>query len=334
MRAWICLVVAAVLITIMTVNAAASWSATPGSELAATLSQGSAATDPGTAPGSADPATDPAVTSPVSDSATTPIPLPPWRPGSVFDGKLLVAYYGTAGTGSLGVLGDGSIPDVTARLRAAAAPFAAASGKKVQIVYELIATVADRYPGPDGSYSHDLPRSEVEAYLAAARRNHALLVLDLQPGRDTFPAVAKRYAWALKEPDVGVALDPEWRMGPTEIPGHVFGSVSAAEVNETADYVAGIARANRLPQKVFIIHQFTPSMVSHISRIHPVKGLAMVQHIDGWGGRSDKLATYHSVARPQQFVIGFKLFYRQDQDMFSPRELLHAVPRTQFISYQ
>lgn len=247
---------------------------------------------------------------------------------------MLVAYYGTAGTDSLGVLGSGSIAEVTERLRAAAAPYAAAAHTKVQIVYELIATVADGTPGPDGTYSHDIPRSEVETYLAAARRNHALVVLDLQPGRSDFLTVAKRYAWALRKPYVGVALDPEWRMGPGEVPASVFGSVSAAEVNETAKYVAGIARRYRLPQKVFVIHQFTPSMVSDIAAIHPVKGLALVQHVDGWGDRQNKLATLHNVARPHQFVLGFKLFYRQDVDMFTPTALLRAVPRVRFVSYQ
>jgi hypothetical protein len=252
----------------------------------------------------------------------------------VFDGRLLVAYYGTAGTSSLGVLGDGSIPAVTARLRAEANRFATASGRPVQIVYELIATVADGFAGPDGSYSHDIPSSDVRRYLAAARRKHALLVLDLQPGRSDFLSVAKRYAWALRQPDVGLALDPEWRMGPGEVPAQVFGSVSAAEVNATAAYVGRIAKRNRLPQKVFVIHQFTPSMVTDMEKIKPVKGLAMVQHIDGYGVRADKLATYHAVARAAQFHIGFKLFYREDPDLYTPKQLLRAVPRVQFVSYQ
>lgn len=265
------------------------------------------------------------------DAATTPSP---WHPAPVFDDTFLVAYYGTAGTDSLGVLGDGSIAEVTDRLRAAAAPYAAASGKRVQIVYELIATVADGTAGADGTYSHDIPRTAVEAYMAAARRNHALLVLDLQPGRSDFLTVAKRYAWALKEPYVGLALDPEWRMGPGEVPAHVFGSVTAAEVNETAAFTAGIARRNRLPQKLFVIHQFTPSMVRGLADIAPLKGLAIVQHVDGWGDRQNKLATLHNVARPGRFVLGFKLFYREDVDMFTPRSLLRAVPRVQFVSYQ
>lgn len=252
----------------------------------------------------------------------------------MFANKILVAYYGTYGTSSLGVLGSEPIPEITAKLRQAAAPFGAVTGEKVQIVYELIATIADGFPGPDGNYSHDIPRSEVQAYMNAAKKNHALLILDLQPGRSDFLTVAKRYAWALKQPYVGIALDPEWRMGPGGIPGQVIGSVTAAEVNTTAAYVAGITKQYRLPQKVFMIHQFVPSSIQDIADISPERGLAMVQHVDGYGGQQDKLATYHNVARPHQFTIGFKLFYKADVDMFTPAELMAQVPAVKFVSYQ
>lgn len=246
----------------------------------------------------------------------------------------MVAYYGTAGTGSMGVLGSGPIPHVTHELRTAAQGFAQASGRRVQIVYELIATVTDDYPGEDGTYSHDIARADVEAYLHAARRNHALLVLDLQPGRSDFLTVAKRYAWALKQPDVGLALDPEWRMHGDDVPGEVIGWVGADEVTATARYVASIAREYRLPQKLFLIHQFVPQSVDQEQDITPEKGLAMVQHVDGWGAEADKLATFHAVARPQQFTIGFKLFYREDIDLMTPSEVLAEVPGVRFISYQ
>ena len=104
---------------------------------------------------------------------------------TIFPTYQLVAYYGTAGTPALGVLGEGTIPQMTQRLRQAARPFRA-SGKPVQIVYELIVSVADAHPGPDGNYSHFIAREKVERFVNAARRNKALLVLDLQPGRQSF----------------------------------------------------------------------------------------------------------------------------------------------------
>ncbi|MBI2246103.1 MAG: hypothetical protein HYU55_19855, partial [Nocardioides sp.] len=164
----------------------------------------------------------------------------PDRPAALPDGgtrifggnHVLVAYYGTGQTASMGVLGESDPDTMHRRLRRAARPFAGPE-RPVRHVYELIVTVADGHPGPDGDYSHDIPRSVVGTYLRAAHRNQALLLLDLQPGRSGFLEVAKRWAWALRDPWVGLALDPEWRMGPHQVPARTVGRVRAAEVNRT-----------------------------------------------------------------------------------------------------
>ena len=70
--------------------------------------------------------------------------------------RFLVAYYGTAGTGSLGVLGETAPDEMQRRLRRAAQPFKR-DGERIQSVYELIVTVADPIPGADGDFSHDIP---------------------------------------------------------------------------------------------------------------------------------------------------------------------------------
>ena len=54
----------------------------------------------------------------------------------------------------------------------------------------------------------------IRRYLKAARKAKALLMLDIQPGRSDFFTETTRLRKWLKEPDVGLALDPEWRMGP------------------------------------------------------------------------------------------------------------------------
>ncbi|MEP6666841.1 MAG: hypothetical protein ABJA81_10370 [Nocardioidaceae bacterium] len=251
----------------------------------------------------------------------------------LFPRYFLVAYYGTAHTPAMGVLGEGSPARMTRRLRQAARPFRA-SGKKVQIVYELIVSIADAHPGPDGNYSHFIPRAYVERFVALARRNRALLVLDLQPGRQSFAPQASRFRWALREPFVGLALDPEWRMGPHQVPARSIGSVRAGEINRVSRFVASVTRANHLPQKVFMVHQFRREMVRNIEDVKRRDGLAMIQHIDGFGSRRAKLATFHHVAEPSQFSLGFKLFYDEDTDMFAPRDVLRIRPRIRYVSYQ
>lgn len=252
----------------------------------------------------------------------------------VFAGnRFLVAYYGTAETGALGVLGETPPDQMQRQVRRAAEPFRRPH-QPVQIVYELIVTIADRSAGPDRDFSHDISRSAVRRYIHAAHRHGALLLLDVQPGRSDFLAVAKRWKWALKDPWVGLALDPEWRLGPHQVPAQVVGQVSAAEVNRTSRWLGGLTRRHGLPEKLFVLHQFRVAMIENIDRVHARRGLAMVQHVDGFGTRPEKMATFHAVARPNQFLMGMKIFYDEDRLRMGP-VFVHAIrPRVRFVSYQ
>jgi len=261
----------------------------------------------------------------------------PYLPGGgrrIFaDNRLLVAYYGTAGTGSLGVLGEARPEQIVPRLRRAAAPFAR-GGRKVQLVFELIVTVAHAGPTKAGTYSSGIPRADVRRYIDAAHRHGALVVLDLQPGRADFLDVAKTWEWALRDPWVGLALDPEWRMGPHGVPGHRIGSASAAEVNRVSAWLDKLTAREGLPEKVFMLHQFRTDMVRHIERVRDRDHLALVQHVDGFGTRRQKLATFHHVVRPRQFALGFKLFYDEDIRRMRPAQVLAIRPRVSFVSFQ
>ncbi len=264
----------------------------------------------------------------------------PWTtvlPGGgskIFDKKrFLVAYYGTAHTGALGVLGERSPDRIMPRLRRAAAPFKR-EGETIQTVYELIVTIADAGPGKDGDFNHDISRASVEEYVAAARRNKTLLILDIQPGRATFPEVVKRWEWALRDPWVGLALDPEWRVGPRQVPARVIGSVGPVEVNRTSAWLANLTKREGLPEKVFMLHQFRTSMIRHIEQIKDRDGLAMIQHVDGFGRPNLKLATYHAVARPKQFTMGFKLFYDEDRPRMSADRVRLIRPEVRYVSFQ
>ena len=68
----------------------------------------------------------------------------------------------------------------------------------------------------------------IRRYLRAARQAKALLLLDIQPGRSDFFTETTRLEKWLKEPDVGLALDPEWRVVDGQVPGQVIGHVDAA----------------------------------------------------------------------------------------------------------
>jgi hypothetical protein len=281
-------------------------------------------------------------TGPTASAQPEPEPDPELDPGiealphggdRVFDGRMLVAYYGTAGTGVLGVLGETSPDRAFERLVRAAAPFTR-DGKPAQPVFELIVTVADAHPGAGRDFSHDIDPARVLPYIEAAHRHGALLVLDLQPGRSDFLSVARRWEWALKFPWVGLAIDPEWRMGRRQVPGRVIGSVSAAEINRTSAWLDRLAADNGLPQKLFLVHQFRSAMVRGLTSVVRRPNLAMVQHVDGFGTPRQKLATYNAVADPRRFRMGFKLFYDEDVRRLSARKVKQIRPRVDFVSFQ
>ncbi len=249
------------------------------------------------------------------------------------DKRFLVAYYGSANTGALGVLGETQPDTMVKRLRRAAAPFARPRSK-TQIVFELIVTVADAGPGPDGDFSHDIARQDVQRYIDAAHEHDALLLLDVQPGRSGFLKVVRRWKWALEDPYVGLALDPEWRMGRRGVPGRRIGSVSATEVNRVSRWLSTLVKIEKLPQKLFVLHQFRTDMIEDIEKVSPRAGLVMVQHVDGFGTPGQKLNTFRTVVRPRQFFLGFKLFYDEDHRLMRPGEVRRISPRVRFVSYQ
>lgn len=248
--------------------------------------------------------------------------------------RFLAAYYGTAGTSTLGVLGETDPDRAFRRITRAGKPFLQ-RGERLMPVYELVVTVADGSDNPNaaGDHSHDILHSHVQSYIDAAHRNGALLLLDLQPGRTDFLETAKRWRWALEDPWVGLALDPEWRVGPTQVPGQVIGSVSAREVNRTAGWLSRLTTSGDLPQKLFVVHQFTRGMVPDIGRVRARPGLAIVQHVDGFGSPATKLATYRDVARPRKFTMGFKLFYDEDQPRMRARQV-RRLTDVRFVSFQ
>lgn len=270
-------------------------------------------------------------------SETSPSPAPPPElplgGREIFPRYRVVAYYGSVGGGALGVLGEKPPDQIVPQLRKAAAPFAT-TGRPAQIAFELIVRVADRKPGRNGIYSHSIKPAAIRQYIEAAERARALVILDVQPGRLSFPDAIAPYRWALEHPNVGIALDPEWRVAWNQVPGEVVGRVSAAEVNAASAYVAGIVEEKQLPEKLFLLHQFRRRMLPDVEKIVPRPGLAMVQHVDGFGTRRDKDATYAAVRRPDQFHLGYKLFYDEDVDPYQPAEVLAFSHPPDYVSYQ
>nr|BFE71285.1 hypothetical protein GCM10020092_045860 [Actinoplanes digitatis] len=299
---------------------------------------GCGADDPETAPTAPASAASAAPAGSASPGPTSSPPAPaepsvlPLGGTKIFPAYRVVAYYGTAGSAALGVLGEGGPDRMLPRLRAAAKPFA--GGRKVQVAYELIASVAQARPGSDGDYSRMIALDRIQQYVDHARRNKVLIILDLQPGRGDFLPQARQLERFLVQPHVGLALDPEWRMPKGKVPGRTIGGVGSAEVNRVSDYVSGLVARHRLPEKLFVLHQFRASMLPDVPRIRQRPGLAMVQHVDGFGTRAEKNATWDRLRRPRQFHLGYKLFYDEDVRRYAAADLLKFSDVPELISYQ
>jgi hypothetical protein len=245
----------------------------------------------------------------------------------------VVGFYGAPQSPQLGELGIGSPKSAARRLNRVAEPYEKA-GKPIYPAFELIAAIALSGPGSDGKYRQRQPAGVIRDYLRVAKERRLLLVLDIQPGRSTFIDEVKHLRGFLRNRNVGIAIDPEWNMGPHGVPGETIGHVSAGMVNRVVRFMNRIVRRHDLPQKLLVIHQFTEDMVRSESRIETPRGVGVVLNADGFGTPSQKRQKYEELAESEPFHPGFKLFYREDTNLMSPRQVLHLRPRPQFVVYE
>ena len=199
----------------------------------------------------------------------------------VFPRYRLVGYAGVTGAPTLGRLGTGPLNSRVAEIERLAQPYAA--GRQILPVVEVIATVVQGSPGRGGKYRVRLSDAQIAAYHKAARKHRAILLLNLQPGRSEFITEAKAFQKWLKEPDVGVALDPEWAMDRGQRPGGVFGHTTGAELDGVARYLSGLVKQYNLPEKVMVYHQVARSVVRKESGLKPHAGVVMIKSVDGLG---------------------------------------------------
>lgn len=267
-------------------------------------------------------------------AAAVPAPELPLGGRTIFPDYRVVADYGSSGGPALGVLGEGS-PDQAAEAVARRAESYASFGRPVQPAMELITTVALSSPGPDGIYSSRGDLDAVARYLDAAHSHHQLLLLDFQPGRGDYLPQVERFERFLLDPSVGVALDPEWNVGPRQIPGEVIGSSPASRINAVSTYLADLVRRQNLPEKLFVIHQFKTSSLPDRADIALQPGLATVLHADGFGTQATKTSVYDALAFPvPPFHPAAKLFLTQDPDMMTPPQVMALSPQPEMITYQ
>lgn len=263
-------------------------------------------------------------------------PAPPQLPGggrTIFPEHLVVGFYGAPQARELGELGIGSPAKAGQRLLEKAKEFEV-EGRKVLPAMELIAEIAHSAPGEDGLYRGRQPNRIIRRYLRAARKIGAILILDIQPGHASFFAESQYLEKWLREPDVSLALDPEWHT-PGAVPGTVIGSIDVREVNAVSFWLDELVKQHNLPQKLLVVHRFTEDMIVGEEQLKPRENVAVTVNVDGFGGRAIKIAKYKEFAqRTPGLHNGFKLFFREDTNLLTPARVLRMKPQPELIVYE
>ncbi|WP_238635804.1 cell wall-binding repeat-containing protein [Corynebacterium propinquum] len=257
--------------------------------------------------------------------------------GLVFPGRRMIALYGHPAGPALGVMGEMPPEEAIRHAHDLADQYQHLDDQPVIPAFEIIATIAAAQPGPHGLYTNYTDEAELQPYIDAAVADGGYAFLDLQPGRESLLEQAKHYEELLKQPYVGLALDPEWKLGPNEEPLQQVGHVDAAEINEVADWLAELVRENNLPQKGLMVHQFQHQMIRNreaVNTNHPELGFVL--HADGHGPQEEKFATWDMVRNDLSdgWYMAWKNFIDEDTPTFTPEQTYEINPRPWFVSYQ
>jgi hypothetical protein len=248
-----------------------------------------------------------------------------------------VAFYGHPETTALGALGEQG-PEETLTRMAGYLEAYSGDGSRVIPVFEMIASVASAGPTDDGDYSYEWPIETFDEWVRVAEENGVYVILDLQSGRDHFLSQAKQYEEMLKKPFVGLALDPEWRLGPDQVHLRQVGTVEAAELNEVINWVADLVRDNGLPQKMMLVHQFRTAMIQNRQDLVQRPEIQLIVQMDGDGTEPQKDATLAAITKDTldaHWDWGWKNFFDEDEPgPPTPESTMGKSPSPVYVSYQ
>jgi hypothetical protein len=235
----------------------------------------------------------------------------------------------------MGVLGARSGAARASALREQARAYGPLTTKRVLPAYHLVAVVAQPHAGTDGKYRRRESAAVIGGLLKEARENGFHLVVDIQPGLAEIGDELASLAPFLAEPDVHLALDPEFDMRHGQVPGRELGSMPAAEINLAATFLSRLVTERRLPPKVLIVHQFAVRMLPDVEKIAGAPAVDVVLNMDGFGSQSLKLSSYRTVMRRWPLELaGIKLFYTIDTNLFSAEQIMRLTPSPSVVIYQ
>jgi hypothetical protein len=257
---------------------------------------------------------------------------------SILEDATVVSVYGHPGVCVMGELGCHGGPEgAIEAARSLAAEYDALNGDRPALAaLHLIVDVAQANPGDDGQYLDQMPLEEVAEWVEAARDADVLIFLDVQIGWGDLFEHVQRLEEFLEEPFVHLGIDPEFatksRGGE---PGQVIGTLTAEQVNEVQAYLAEIVQRTGQPSKALVLHQFRPDMLTNPEAFEDVPEVEITIDMDGWGGPWPKTEGYLAYAlAPYAERSALKLFYKWDEPLMTPAEVMALATPPAYVIYQ
>jgi len=250
----------------------------------------------------------------------------PAADGSFMSANQIVSYYGNPYAKQLGILGQHEPDELASMLKERAHDLDELNGfRGVQPAFHIVYETAQPEPRENGLYLQYVDDETMQTYFDVACREGFFVFLDLQIGRSDVETEIRKVFPYLKASNVHVAIDPEFTMGPGEVPGQVIGHVDAAQINLAQQTLEDFAVQNGLPSKILIVHQFDEAMITDPENIGSFPHVQVVVDMDGFGPKETKIRKFGFFAQQAQHS-GLKIFYKQDDPVMTDDEVQRLDP--------
>jgi hypothetical protein len=248
----------------------------------------------------------------------------------------IVSYYGSLYTADMGILGTAGLETIITQVEDHAARYDELNGSAGVIpAIHLVYAVAQYHPTDNGLYLQYVDDSDLHRLLDLTRQHNMLLFIDLQIGRSSVEAELTRVLPFLREPNVHLALDPEFAVTGGQVPGLDLGSLHAEDIDLAQATLQRLVDEEGLPPKLLVVHQFADSMVVDGDAIGRYPDVALVIDMDGFGLADVKRSQYERYAnQPYASRAAIKLFFDYDPDLMSESDVLALEPRPAVVIYQ
>lgn len=250
----------------------------------------------------------------------------PAADASFMSANQIVSYYGNPYAAQLGILGQHEPDELASMLKDRARELDALNGfRGVQPAFHIVYETAQPEPRENGLYLQYVDDETMQQYFDVACREGFFVFLDLQIGRSDIATEVTKILPYLHGSNVHVAIDPEFTMGPGEVPGQVIGHVDAAQINAAQQILDSFAAENGLPIKILVVHQFDAAMITDPENIAGFPHVQVVIDMDGFGPKETKIRKFGFFAQ-QAPHSGLKIFYKQDDPVMTDEEVQRLSP--------